>query len=241
MRAAGTMPDGPTLWILGLVLCALGRVIAGDAKPSYPAIAPIEQYRMATAAGEIALARSAAPSSVSGDAGVMILGDRGYETALSGTNGFVCLVERSWAASFDDAEFWNPKLRVPICFNRAAARTVLPIYLARTTWVMDGLSKSEMIERSREDLAANRTAPPPPGAMSFMMSKLGYLGDLAGRSHPHLMFFLVRSARADWGADLYGSPVHAANRDRDPFTTFFVRVPSWSDGSVAGDRAGAIL
>ena len=241
MRAAGKLLDGPNSCALVLLLCALGSVVADDVKPAYPAMAPIAQYRMAAVSDEIALARSAAPSSVSGDAGIMTLGDRGYETALEGTNGFVCLVERSWAQRFDDAEFWNPKLRIPICFNRAAAQTVRPVYLARTRWVMAGLSKSAMIERSREDLAAERTRPPPPGAMSFMMSKQGYMGDLSGHWHPHLLFFLVHSAGADWGADLRGSPVHAAGGDQTPFTTLFVLVPAWSDGSPAGDRAGAIL
>ncbi|HLW76455.1 MAG TPA: hypothetical protein VKS01_05705 [Bryobacteraceae bacterium] len=41
----------------------------------------------------IALARSAAPAAISQDAGVMLLGRHGYETAIRGKNGFVCIVE----------------------------------------------------------------------------------------------------------------------------------------------------
>ena len=108
------------------LLGELGVAGADAAKPTYPGMAPLEQYRVASAAEEIALSQSAAPASISGEASVLTLGDHGYETALKGKNGFVCLVERSWAAGFDDAEFWNPKLRAPICFNAAAARTVLP-------------------------------------------------------------------------------------------------------------------
>ncbi len=93
---------------------------------AYPTMAPVEQYRVAGASEEIALSRSAAPVSISGDASVLTLGDHGYDTAYQGKNGFVCLVQRSWAAGFDEPEFWNPKLRSPICFNPAAARTVLP-------------------------------------------------------------------------------------------------------------------
>src|SRR5262252_6880077 len=93
------------LWLLGLV----GLAVAQDQKPApYPAMAPVEQYRIADAADEIALARSAAPPSISADAEVLVLGKQGYEPAVKGKNGFVCFVERSWAASFDDAEFWNP-------------------------------------------------------------------------------------------------------------------------------------
>jgi hypothetical protein len=198
-------------------------------------MAPVEQYRAASASEEIALSRSAAPNSISGDASVLTLGDHGYETALKGKNGFVCLVQRSWAAGFDDAEFWNPKLRAPICFNPTAARTVLPAYLERTEWVIAGVSKADMIKRTSAGLAANRTATPDAGAVAFMMSKQGYLGDLAGHWHPHLMFFLAHADVADWGADLHGSPVFAARGDSAPITTFFVLVPTWSDGTSAAE------
>src|SRR5713226_7190990 len=99
-----------------------------DAKAPYPSMAPLEQYLMERKA-EIALARSAAPDSISLDAEVMVLGQHGYETAVKGRNGFVCMVERSWASLVDDPDFWNPKLRAPNCFNAAAA----PSYLAQTT------------------------------------------------------------------------------------------------------------
>src|SRR5262247_881183 len=75
---------------------------------SYPAMAPVEQYLIANRADEIALARTAAPPSISGDATVLVLGRHGYETAVKGKNEFVCFVERSWTAGFDDRQFWNP-------------------------------------------------------------------------------------------------------------------------------------
>jgi hypothetical protein len=90
---------------------------------TYPSMASIEQYLMPDRNAEIALARSAAPVSISGDAKILVLGWRGYETAIEGKNGFVCMVERSWTSPFNSAEFWNPKVRVPLCFNPAAARS----------------------------------------------------------------------------------------------------------------------
>ena len=111
---------------------------------------------------------------------------------------------------------------------------MLPIYLERTQWVIAGVAKSDMFDRSKAELAAKRIVTPAPGAMSFMMSKQGYLGDQAGHWHPHLMFFLGHAAGADWGADLHGSPVFAARATEDPFTTFFIAVPVWSDGTPAG-------
>ena len=217
---------------LAFLLGAIGPAWADDAKTTYPAMAPVEQYRVASASEEIALSRSAAPISISGDASVLTLGDHGYETTLKGKNGFVCLVERSWAAGFDDAEFWNPKLRGPICFNPAAARSVLPAYLERTEWVIAGVSRADMISRTSAELAANRIATPEPGAVAFMMSKQGYLGDAARHWHPHLMFFLAHADGGDWGAGFHGSPVFAA-RDDSELTTFFVLVPTWSDGTPA--------
>jgi hypothetical protein len=218
----------------GLVLlCLIAPAWAADAKLSYPVMAPIEQYRAASAAEEIALARSAAPASISGDADVLTLGDHGYETAVKGKNGFVCMVWRSWTADFDNPEFWNPKLRAPICLNPAAARSVLPEYFDRTRWALAGVSKSQMIDRIRAAVTANTFIAPAPGAMGLMMSKQGYLGDAVGHWHPHLMIFLARTEGATWGADLAGSPVFASQGDPEPTTTFSAPVPKWSDGTPA--------
>jgi hypothetical protein len=218
----------------GLAVLIGASAGAEDAKAAYPAMAPIGQYRMASVADEVALARSAAPASIAGDAEVMSLGSHGYETAVTGKNGFVCMVWRSWTAGFDDAEFWNPKIRAPICLNAAAVRTVLPGYLERTKWVLAGLSRTKMMERTEAAVAAKTFTLPAPGAMSYMMSKLGYVGDSAGGHwHPHLMFFVARTDSGAWGANLRGSPIFAAQDDHEPTTTFFVLVPKWSDETSA--------
>jgi hypothetical protein len=72
-----------------------GQAIAQAAKAAYPAMAPLDQYLISDEQSEIALARSAAPSSISDGAEVMVLGREGYKTAVKGTNGFLCIVERS--------------------------------------------------------------------------------------------------------------------------------------------------
>src|SRR5580704_6230733 len=92
-------------------------------KAAYPAMAPLDQYLIADENAEIALARSAAPASISQAAEVMVLRRTGYETAVKGSNGFLCFVERGWAAGTDAPDFWNPKVRSPNCFNAAAARS----------------------------------------------------------------------------------------------------------------------
>jgi hypothetical protein len=214
---------------LAVLLCAIGS--AGAALPSYPAMAPLAQYQVASPSDEIALARSAAPVSISGDAEILTLGSHGYETAVKGKNGFVCVVERSWGASFNDAVFWNPKIRGPICFNPASVRSVLPAYLERTRWVLAGVSRTDMIARTRAELAAKTFVFPEPGAMCFMLSKQAYLSDTGGHWHPHLMFFAGHTGAAAWGADLAGSPVISGTDDPAPVTTFMVPVTKWSDGT----------
>lgn len=224
-------------WAIGLacILSALFSTISSadsnDVKPAYLSMAPVVQYRMAPQSEEIALARSAAPMSISGNADVLTLGSHGYETAVKGRNGFVCVVERSWGAAINDPQFWNPKVRAPTCFNPAAARSVLAGYLERTGWVLAGVSRSGMLARTKAALAANALLAPEPGAMCYMMSKQGYLSDADGHWHPHLMFFLAHSDSAAWGANLDGSPILAAQGDPEPVTTFLVPVTKWSDGT----------
>ena len=113
-------------------------------KAPYPAMASVDQYLVPDEDSEIALARTAAPPSISGAAEVMVLGRKAYTTAVKGSNGFLCLVERSWGAATDDPEFWNPKVRSPICFNPPAARTFVPIFLMKTKLVLAGRSKAEI-------------------------------------------------------------------------------------------------
>ena len=84
-------------------------------KARYPAMAPLDLYLAPDENSEIALARSAAPASISDAAEVMVLGRAGYRTAVKGSNGFLCIVERSWGAATNDPDFWNPKVRAPIC------------------------------------------------------------------------------------------------------------------------------
>ena len=83
-----------------LILDAGGQARAQDRQMSYPSMASLDQYLMDRNA-EIALARSAAPEAISRDADVLVLGKHGYETAVKGKNGFVCLVERGWIPKFE--------------------------------------------------------------------------------------------------------------------------------------------
>jgi hypothetical protein len=160
----------------------------------------------------------------------------GYHTAVRGTNGFTCLVERAWVSPFDSPDFWNPRLRGPICYNPPAVRSILPYTLNRTKLALAGFSKTQMHASVEATLAKHGLPNPAPGAMSYMMSKDGYLGDGVGHWYPHLMFHIQKTTVATWGADADGSPIVIDNQHVDmpePETIFMVPVGHWSDGSPA--------
>ncbi|HWA30629.1 MAG TPA: hypothetical protein VG867_06010 [Rhizomicrobium sp.] len=213
--------------VFAALLAATGAQAAAGV---YPTMAPRAEYMMDRSA-EIALARSAAPPSIARDASVMVLGPRGYEMAVKGTNGFLCLVERSWESPFGDPEFWNPRGRAPICFNAAAARSVVPAHLERTDWALAGQSQAGMVARTKTSAKAHMT--PEPGSMCFMLSKEGHLSDEDGHWHPHLMFFMPRLPASAWGANRKDSPIYAFAGGPEPVTVFLVPVMKWSDGTLA--------
>ena len=217
---------------LGLVgMLTLARLAnAQDRKMPYPNMAPLDQYLMERSA-EISLARTAAPASIADDAEVMVLGKRGYEIAVRGKNGFVCMVLRGWTASFDDPVFWNPKARGPACFNPAAARSFLPLILKKTELVLAGRSKDQMVETISEATNKKELPAMEPGAMCYMLSKQGYLNDQAGHWHPHLMFFAPLGEAGTWGEGLPGSPIIDDKDKVARVTTFMVPVRMWSDGT----------
>ncbi len=194
-------------------------------------MAPIDQYLMTDQSAEIALARSAAPESIARDAEVQVLGRHGFETAVKGKNGFVCIVGRSFTSA-PDADFWNPKVRVPMCVNAAAARSYLLRFTKETEWGLAGRTQAQMNESITAAIAKKELPAMEPGAMCYMLSKQGYGGDSTPHWPPHLMFFYSDTDPAIWGANLPGSPVVAVS---DPvvehLTQFVIPVQRWSDGT----------
>jgi hypothetical protein len=223
-----------------LILDAAWQGRAQDRQMSYPSMAPIEQYLMTDRNAEIALAQSAAPEAISRDAEVLVLGRHGYESAVKGKNGFVCVVERGWMSPFGGAgaiNFWNPRIRGPICFNPPAVRSVLPITYKRTEMVLAGLSKAQMVDRTRAAIEKKELPPLEPGAMCYMMSKDAYLTDDNHHNWmAHLMFYTPLMDGAVWGADLPNSPVMfnpQFNGAPEPIDVFMIPTGRWSDGTAA--------
>src|SRR5579864_7932362 len=188
-------------------LIGMKQTQAQTPKTAYAIMAPLDQYLMADRNAEIALARSAAPEAISREARILVLGRHGYETAVEGKNGFVCVVERGWMSPSDAPGFWNPKIRGPICFNPPAVRSVLPATLKRTEMVLAGRTKAEIIEGNKAAFEKGELPPLEPGGMSYMMSKEAYLTDRDDHNLAHLMFYAPPLDGKAWGADLPKSPV----------------------------------
>jgi len=193
-------------------------------------MAPIDQYLMTDRDAEIALARSAAPESISRDAEVLVLGRHGFETAVKGKNGFVCIVGRSWTSAADE-DYGDPKVRIPICVNAAAARS----YLLRIRKIADlalaGQTLAQVNEVTVAALARKELPPMEPGAMCYMMGKEGYGGASAPHWPPHLMFFYSDTDPAIWGANLPGSPIVGFSDPLQHMTQFVIPTQRWSDGT----------
>jgi hypothetical protein len=209
-----------------------------SSQTKYPRMAPVNEYLIGDRNAEIALARSAAPPSISANAEVMVLAKDGYEVAVPGTNHFVCLVERSWDSAIGDSQFWNPNIRGPNCVNEAAAQSWLPIALMKTKLALSGKNEAQIGAAMKAAFDEKKLPQLEPGAMCYMQSKEGYLSDTGGHWHPHLMFFVPLAMSKSWGANLAGSPVLSGDDVSDRLTIFMVPVARWSDGTKdagAGD------
>jgi hypothetical protein len=198
-------------------------------------MAPLDQYLMDRPA-EIALARSAAPPSIADLATIMVLTRHGYEVAVKGRNGFVCAVERSWMSQYDFPQFWNPRMRGPLCYNPAAVRSILPYTIRRTELVLAGRTKPQMAAAIKDGIEQHTLPSLEAGAMTYMMSRRQYLNDRARAWMPHLMFYFPRADAANWGADLAGAPPMLNPQFQEsPEAISVIMVPAthWSDGAPA--------
>lgn len=227
-----------SLTTIPFVALALSCVITGelrsqstDTQLAYPKMVSLDQYLMPRDA-EIAMARTAAPASISRDAEIFVLGRQGYESVVEGKNGFACMVERSWMAGLEDPDFWDPKLRAPVCFNPPAARFKVPLNLKRTKLALAGRSKGQLVDEMRTVFERNELAIVEPGAMVYMLSKEQFLAESVQHWLPHLMFLVPPTEAASWGAGAQGSPVVGAFIGApERYSLFLVPVSKWSDGS----------
>ena len=222
------------------LLVASSAAVSGQVptpNPQYASMAPAVKYLMSNAAAEMAMARTAAPPSISDHATVLVLTRTGYVVGSKGTNGWVCWVDRAWTSGFDDPEFWNWRNRSAQCTNPLSVRTVLPQFLARAKWALEGDTREQMAQKAEAAYASHQFTDPAPGAFSFMLSKESYINDeVKGPWRPHVMFFIAQDQMATYAAGFVGSPIlgppPGSFRAYEP-TTIAIPVSRWSDGSPA--------
>jgi len=174
---------------------------------------------------EIALARSAAPASVSAAARVLVLTDAGFAEGAAGTNGVTCLVNRSWIESLE-----------PECFDAEASATVMQTEVYRTEQYHKGRPKDEVEREVSARLSDGRFRLPRRPALVYMMSSAQKLvsddGRPAGKWLPHLMLYVPYLTNPDLGLpdppDMRGFAVNVSDSGR-PWATLVVPVRSFVD------------
>jgi hypothetical protein len=216
-----------------LALCCLGSAVSAQPqKTAYPNMAPLADYLLPRDA-EIALARSSAPDSIAKNAEIMVFTKTGFQTAVRGANGFVCLVARSWSAGFGDPDFWNPKVRAPICYNGVAAQSQVPETVKRTQIALAGGSQAKIQEGLKAAIDSGELPIAKPGSLSYMMSKGTYFNQSEGHWVSHLMFYMPQTDLKSWGVGAAKSPVIGYNFPDERLTIFLVPIGRWSDGSLS--------
>ena len=207
------------------------RTITGLVLALAPLCVAAEDVLPLTTECETALALSAGPATVRDGAGVLILGDEGYEEVRPSSNGFVCLVERN-----------HPQSVIPQCFDEPGSRANLQPILEGGRLLRAGHSFEEIADIRREMLADDDIATASRPGLVYMISDFNYI-HVAGREQllkvgPHVMFHAPNLTGSDIGstaADAIGNPGMPFITAEGPhgFMTSFVQRPSNSDDVLA--------
>ena len=209
---------------------------AGGALPLAAQARDFTPYLIADRAEEVALARSAAPAAISGAATIYVMTDTGYVEAAKGTDGFTCLVIRSFLMpSADSAATWEPRVRAPHCYNAVAARTIVPNVLYRAQAAFRGVPQARVEAGVRAAYASHRWPATGPGALAYMLSPAQWLAPDNPHWKPHMMFFLPAGRPASsWGA-AKSTEAPVIDAGSYPFAPpggfILIPVERWSDGT----------
>jgi hypothetical protein len=231
------------IWAFFVVGACLA-VTAARAEPPepYPKMAPLSEYLM-NVEDEIALARSAAPYDISNHATIAVMKATGYEIVEKGTNNFFCAVTRSWGTPFaygdhPNREFWNPKIRAPICYNTEATESIWPVIVRKTDLAIAGVSMEQMEIAINRDFALGKFIAPKPSAMAYMFSSGQYLGDNGGKFFPHVMIYIPYTKNAQWGGKFGSERPFVLIDEGSPHAAAIVPVATWIDPLPPGTASG---
>jgi len=212
-----------------LTLSNSGALLGQSPPPTASSPPPLRAYLMPRDA-EIALARSAAPASISDRATVKVLTPSGFQVVHEGDNGFVCMVMRGWSApSYTPAQFrglvYDASIRAPICFNPEAARTVVPYYELRSQLGMEGKGPDQIAAGIQAAYATGKLQRRDGMSLAYMWSADQQLGSGVGAWHPHMMVFAPYYENAMLGDNAFGSLLPQVSDDAGtPFSVVVIPV-----------------
>lgn len=216
----------PIALVLLPLLATLSAAAARVQAPAYP---PLREYLMPRDS-EIALAKTAAPDNITSRASIKVLTPSGYQLAHTGENGFVCVVMRGWTApTYTPAQFRNfvydATIRAPICFDPAAAKSVLPYYELRSTLGIARKTPEQIAEAVQSAYAAGRLPKRSAVSFAYMWSAKQMLGQGIGHWHPHIMVFAPYYENAMIGGNAFGSVTPQVTDDAGtPFAVVVIPV-----------------
>lgn len=172
----------------------------------------------------VALARSAAPASISDSADVWVPSQDGYRKVVSGTNGWTCLVEKD-----------HPESVAPLCYDPEGTRTIIPGVLKIRELEAAGLGYRAALDSVEALYRTGALTPPARPVISLMLSRHQVLyatpeGPRVGAWKPHVMIYQPGIRDADtalpenFGVVMISGVGHV-------FSYIVVPVEAWSDGS----------
>ena len=212
-----------------LMLATLGNAGILLGQSPFPSRPPLRDYLMPRDA-EIALARSAAPASISDRATIKVLTPSGFEVASQGDNGAICLVMRGFSApTYTPAQFrdlvYDPTVHAPICFTAPAAKTAMPYYELRTKLAMEGKGPDQIARAVEAAYDAGQLPHRDAVTFAYMWSADMQLGPGIGAWHPHVMVFAPKYDNAMVGGFAFGSPLPQLTDDAGtPFAVVVIPV-----------------
>ena len=213
-------------YVLSFLLAGLGAAGMNAQGAKHP---PLSEYMMARDA-EIALAKSAAPESISGHATIKVLTASGFQIAQDGDNGSVCMVMRGFSApTYTPAQFreivYDPTIRAPICFTAPAARMVMPYYELRTKLAIAGKSPDQIAESLQATYVKGELPRRDGVSFAYMWSADQNLGSGIGHWHPHMMVFCPYYENSMVGGNEFGSLLPQVSDDAGtPFTVVVIPI-----------------
>jgi len=215
----------PTPSILPAIVAMLAALPGWSRDPKYP---PLDAYMMVPAE-EIALAKSAAPASISDRATIEVLTRSGYQVASNGDNGFVCLVMRGWSAvAFTPTDghrlAYDTTIQAPICYDPIGSRTIRLVEEMRAQLGLQGM-EPDAIPREIAMAYALGKLPKMEGVSFAYMWSAGQNVGPDGKWHPHMMIYApyYQSAMLGGFKGNSGLPAVAAD-DGTPFALVVVAV-----------------